>query len=234
MAGAGFSYRFKCTNQEGALLVLMDNATKSSLNLNDIFEEYMLRNHESWYSFARNPDTLGIRCSPEDIILVRGTVKTSAWAVAAFFDAGNQTREVSFDGHFSEFASAGMKYWQLRKTVCSFEQRVSPYNPTLPADSAATVRQPVPDLNEPDSPSKPYADQCVFLNYYKVKYRKFRPRKLLANAKVSGQSRPAKGDHGQPLASDKASSSAEIEQDVKQATVSVIGRSWFISCDLQH
>lgn len=47
------------------------------------FIRYMRQHHSSWYLYAR--EELGIACKPEDIILVRGFVKTSAGTVAAFF-----------------------------------------------------------------------------------------------------------------------------------------------------
>lgn len=197
MAGAGLSFRFECVSEAGALLVLMDCATKSSVELSDIFEDYMLRNHESWYSFARNPRTLGKRCVREDIILVRGTIKTSSWAIAAFFDGGSQTHEVAFNGQFGEVASAGLKYSQSRGTICSFERRVSSNNPALhardqhlpsPSTNILDINDNILHSFDHDDHPMANADQCVFLNYYKMKRRIFRTGKLIANGELSGPS----------------------------------------------
>lgn len=199
IAGAALSYRFECMDQAGALLVLMDYATKSSVGLDFPFEEYMLRNHQSWCDFAVN---LGIRRDPHTIILVRGNVKTSSWAVAAFFDAGHHGHEVTFNGQFGELASAGLKYSQQQGTVCSFEQRTSLY--TMP-------------LNQ-ENPSR-LADggkhnQCIFLNYFKVKYRKFLPRRIVANADMLDSSGDNGSDQDGAAPSGSGARGIEIEPDV--------------------
>lgn len=132
----------------------------------------MLRNHQSWYDFAT---TAGIGLDPQDIILVRGTIKSSSWAVAAFFDAGKHVHEVSFNGQFGNVASIGVDYAQQQETFCSFEHRVGPHEPThRHNDSSLAV-----DSERQD------ADQCVFMSYFKVKYRKFLWKKIVANAESS-------------------------------------------------
>ena len=117
-------YRFECTNQEGAVLILKNHATKSSIGLNLPFEKYMLRNHDSWYNFAVDS---GVGLDPQDIILVRGAVKSSSWAVAAFFDASQQKHEVTFNGQFGDLAGVGVGFSQQHDVFCSFEQRVGPH-----------------------------------------------------------------------------------------------------------
>lgn len=174
------------------MLVLTDYATKSSLGLDGPFEQYMLRHHQSWCTFAAN---LGIRREPQDLILVRGTIKTTSWAVAAVFDAGRHVHEVTFDGRFGDIAGAGAKYSRELGTVCSFEQRVGPYTPgqehTPLVESATRL-----------------AEQCVFLSYFKVKYRKFLANKIVANADVPG----ASADEDDP-------SDMEIELNVPRLAV---------------
>ena len=129
LVGMNASYQFECTAQEGALLVLMDNATKTCLEHSRLFEEYMLRYHEGWCDYATSSANLGLRLTSESIILVRGTVKTSTWAIAAFFDAGSHAHEVMFNGGFGQVASIGLAYSQHRGTLCSFEQRTGMYKP---------------------------------------------------------------------------------------------------------
>lgn len=205
VAGLGVSYRFECTNQEGAVLVLANYATKSALMLDGIFKDYMLQNHQRWHHFAT---TTGIRRDPQDIILVRGTIKTTEWAVAAVFDAGQQVHEVVFDGHFGDLARVGARYSAELSTACSFEQRVGPY-------TRGAVH------GNPLHPSEPVsAGQCIFLSYFKVKYRLFIQNKIVANSGDSGSSPDNDASPSQSMMVLDTASEMEIVTDTSDDPVS--------------
>lgn len=148
-------------------------------------------------------------------------IKTSAWAVAAWYGAGNHLHEVTFDGQFGSVASAGLKYSQQRRTVCSFEHRTGPYLPALQLNRVDPTNSP--DSTADDSTElgvSKNADQCVFLNYYKVKYRRFPPKKLAANADVEGTSEYTGSDPGSPILSAECTERMEVELDTCTEPVS--------------
>lgn len=161
------------------MLILMDNAKQATLGRDDRLSQYMFNNHESWYVFARKYHGLSRR--PEDLILVSEFVKSTAWAVAALFDAGGSTHEVQFNGKFGQVAYVGLKYSQQRERLCSFEQRVGPADrdARMQAHSALSNELTAMEVdNDVDNDPRPLGlkrpqNQCVFLNYHEIKYRAF-------------------------------------------------------------
>ncbi len=172
------SYRFECSKKQGAILMLWDDATKTELQRQEQqFQKYMKTYHDSWYLFAS--EKLGITCTREDIILVRGFVKTSRWTVAALLGESETNREVTLDGQFSSLFGVAAGCSSQTGWLSSVEQRSGPTTrlssrPALaaPADTYTTI----PALKP--SPR----DQCVFLNYYKIKQRLLLPNGMVAAA----------------------------------------------------
>ncbi|PSS35525.1 hypothetical protein PHLCEN_2v1519 [Hermanssonia centrifuga] len=206
IAGGGLAYRFECSREQGAMFILNDAAKKSSVQPNRDFVAYMREHHESWYNFASSSDTYGLQCKPEDIILVRGAVKTTAWAVAAFIESGSHVHDVSFNGQVGPVASAGFRFASSRATHSSFEHRTGPYravsssnslrltHSTLSAASSVSSKSvqsshaELPEILverekgiEEEKLAVP-CDQCLFLGHYKIKYRVFFGKKVIANA----------------------------------------------------
>lgn len=106
--------------------------------------EYIKRNHQSWYRFARDVYMLDIK--EEDLVFVRGWVKTGQWAAAAA-TATNRAKggKFSFSGDFS---------------------------PTLsPAFFNRDNREIWMDISSRLGPEHALSDQCVFLHYYTLKRR---------------------------------------------------------------
>lgn len=162
--------------------------------------QYIKQNHDSWYAFAINQDTYGLDCKPEDIILVRGTIKTSAWAVAAFIESGNHVHDVSFSGQVGPFADAGFNWASQQSRQSSFEYRTGPsrikrtHSPrpsisseTAVAPSVKSGKLELPELEVAATMSSDVVpgdtkDQTVFLGYYKVKRRMWLGKKVVAAA----------------------------------------------------
>lgn len=168
--------RFKCTKEQGAVLILKDDARKEAIHPNKTFVDYIRAHHESWYNFAQSVMELDI--AREDIVLVRGWVKTSEWAVAAFTERG-QSHEISFHGQLGHLAQAGLSLSMTESNMMSVETRSGPHRrpfAQLPEPRTSSTGKNVEV--EPDN----RRDQCVFLSYYKIKYRKFLPNKIAAAA----------------------------------------------------
>ncbi|CAL1715486.1 unnamed protein product [Somion occarium] len=158
--------RYTCSRNEGALLVLKDHATSEAVFANAQFVEYMLRHHQSWCDFARNQ---GFLLDKEDIILVRGWVKTTSWTVAAFTNQGDSL-ELTFGSKANLYAHVSVSTAVSTHHSHSVEYRDGPNRMTKTMD---------------EEPSPQRKDQCVFLRYYKIKYRTpaFLGRKITARVK---------------------------------------------------
>ncbi|KAF7789085.1 hypothetical protein EIP86_000018 [Pleurotus ostreatoroseus] len=205
LVGGGFSYSFNCAKEQGAFLVLMEDAKKTVVPPAVNFTTYMRKNHSSWYEFATHSQNYGLACKPEDIILVRGSVKTSAWALGAYTENGNHVHDVSFSGQGASFASAGFKWASSNQSSARFEHRIGPSDaPSLRrltsgrsgrstiASGKAVARPTTNELPEITAERKMGIeaaidadntdDQCVFLSYYKIKYRIFSFKKITAAA----------------------------------------------------
>lgn len=173
------SYRFECSDKQGAILMLWDDATKTDLRSQQKhLMKYMKAHHESWYQFAT--ETRGIDCEREDIVVVRGFVKTSCWTVAALTGESAHTREVTLNGQLGPLFNIGAGYAAHRGRLASIQQRSGPsirMSSSITRTHWETLLSPKgTNKREIHSAMPAYEtmprDQCVFLNYYKIK-RKF-------------------------------------------------------------
>ena len=194
--GAGFNYKFDCSKDRGAVLVLREPAKKTFVPPAVDFVSYMRRNHDKWYEYATSPQTYGLVCDPGDIILVRGTVKTKSWALAAYQDAEKSVHDISFTGQAGPMVSAQFNYAETSVTSAKFEHRIGPKHRTArpPSIVSSKSKEVVDELPEvlaerareferaPEGGGEEADDQCVFLQYYKVKYRFFAFKKISAAA----------------------------------------------------
>ncbi|KAJ3552475.1 hypothetical protein NM688_g4134 [Phlebia brevispora] len=153
-AGAGVAYQFTTTKAQGAMLLLPEPADLEQITTNTKFPKYMEQHHTSWVQYARK---IGFGCKPEDIVLVRGTMKTSNWTVAAF-QQDSRSGRASLNGSFTPVglpvASAGFNLALGQQTACHRDSRSRPL-------LAGTILS-----GEPLS-----KDQCIFLRIYKAKSR---------------------------------------------------------------
>ena len=158
--------------------------------------QYIRQNRDSWYAFATS-DKYGIQCEPSDIIMVRSTMKTSAWAVAAYEDSGNRNHNLSFDCVGGSLGNAGFQLASHVAVNSSVEYRMGPVQASTtssinmdftPSTTAGTTGSGVLPEHEfalskaivPDAKK----NQTVFLGYYKVKRRIFIFRKISAAARL--------------------------------------------------
>ena len=149
--------RFTCTNETGALLVLKRPGHKSYLNCGRRIIEYMQRHLPSWYQFAT--ERLGIDIEEKDLIFVSGLTKTTVWAEAAFRAGSNDCDLVLSGGALSPSSLVSGRL-QVSRSRTS--------DPLVIYRSGPQDRLPYWD-SPPARDEK--ADQCIFLNFYKMKRR---------------------------------------------------------------
>ncbi|KAH9889000.1 hypothetical protein C8Q73DRAFT_175835 [Cubamyces lactineus] len=160
--GASGGVRFKCSDEQAAILVLKRPGNREVLHPCRDLTQYILSNHQSWYTFAR--DVFRLDIAEDDIIFVSGSIKTAEWALAA---ATHRAREgeVSFGGEFGPLAKATFSVPTTREMSMSLEHRTGPHSSALVAGN-----------------EEPTYDQCVFLHYYKLKRRKILAPKVIRAA----------------------------------------------------
>ncbi len=214
IAGGELSYTFKCTIHRGAFLVLKDHATKASFGPNAPFERYMLQHHASWHAFATDDRKLGIRCAKEDLVLVRGTMKTSSWTVGAFLGKIDRTQEVTVGAQVSAAAAAKFSLSSEYSEYHNCEQRSGPYDLLHGGDEHS-------DNSAEGRVAKRTKDQCIFLNIYKLKHRKLLPTKIVANGERSTPDDRDDGSVGSPCTS-VSSADYSVEMDTGNFPVSAV------------
>lgn len=176
------TYEFKCTESQGGLLIVQDYVQKTSLmhHAKEVLR-YIRQNHDSWYGFATG-DNYGIHCDPEDIIMVRSTMKTSAWAVAAFKDSGDRIHNLSFNVVGGPLGNAGFQLASQVAVQSSVEYRAGPGHASLPETDPTAVSSITPLVNPYVLAEHKFAasraivldprrNQTVFLGYWKVRRR---------------------------------------------------------------
>ncbi|PIL29922.1 hypothetical protein GSI_07832 [Ganoderma sinense ZZ0214-1] len=148
---------FKSSEQQGAVLVLKRGADREMLHDSHTVNTYILQNHDSWCRFARDVRQLDLK--PEDIMFVSGWIKTGPgeWALAATADRGQDTG-ITLGGSFGQ---------GIMRASFSF--------------STPWEHRHGPEGVQEDSEGAKY-DQCVFLNYIKLKRRPLFPLKRLRAA----------------------------------------------------
>lgn len=201
--------------------MLWDDSTKTTVEEGSrLFEEYMVRHHGSWYEYARNKRGLSIKY--EDIILVRGFIKTSTWTIAAFLGSTSRSHEVTINGRLGPFASVDVGYSSCEESCSSISPRSGPPHrmkaEEIPVSWSSNPRssaicEPY-HARSPDG-SESIQDQCIFLNYYKMKRRRLLPDQLTASAGEYG-AQPRGGDSDSTfatpvVAADASDSEVETE-----------------------
>ncbi|KAH9839021.1 uncharacterized protein C8Q71DRAFT_747171 [Rhodofomes roseus] len=188
--------RFRCTNEQGAVLVLpTKKAIGEQLLPNSLIPKYMGRNHAYWYEFATERAQLDLK--QEDIILISGWIKTARWAVAAFVEGGREV-ELSFGAGQASLADASFSVTTTQGVSRSWHQHSGP-----DTDEETTAGS--------SSVSRSVQDQCVFLHFYKSKRRlggilpKLLPMKIAAAGEDGARRWPSGGNWDPPEDDDGAS-----------------------------
>lgn len=160
---------------------MKDTAKREEVLSNNTFPTYMKKHFREWFRWVTSK---GHQLKVEQIVLVRGTVKTTEWTVAAFQSVG-KGRSINIQGSFVSAGSVGFELSKDTENDGSVEYRSGPdtaRRSPSPSRSLTTVDsnflQPVPlqpthsRSSSVTSSEKPF-NQCVFLPFYKIKYRLF-------------------------------------------------------------
>ncbi|GBE87685.1 hypothetical protein SCP_1103620 [Sparassis crispa] len=164
---------FRCEKERGAILVMKEPATREEFHPSRNMMTYMRQNYKSWIDFAEKLGLQGV--GVDDIMFVRGWVKTADWAVAVFDDRDHaKPGQLTFRGRFGvpanvAFMSDSSKGDEL-PVDCDSGPRRSTH--ARRASSLSSIGRGL--LMK--SPLE--RDQCVFLLYYRLKLRTKIPRKM--------------------------------------------------------
>ncbi|EKM59058.1 uncharacterized protein PHACADRAFT_86540 [Phanerochaete carnosa HHB-10118-sp] len=160
----GLSTEYTCKAAQGAVLALKSQAYAESIFENLVLKKYIMRNHDKWYAYVKG--VLGQDIKPEDIVVVRGWVKTEAdWAAAAFSNTSTSS-SVSLEGQVGGVAGLDMGTSYTSSMTGPMVQRQGEY------------------LEDTSVPHPPEAkrDQSVFVRRFKMRRRFGFLKKIVAGA----------------------------------------------------
>ncbi|KZT71210.1 hypothetical protein DAEQUDRAFT_688208, partial [Daedalea quercina L-15889] len=186
VCNVGASITFECVDDQGAVLVLEDPAHRQQLESRKMMN-HLKQNHRDWYAFAR--DVVDLPCEKEDIVFVFGFVKTTQWAVASYVEGGRAAK-FSFNGGYGS-VNAGISAFTIVGNARPPTYRWGPEDrltraPTMPSNSRPRRAQASRQVESEAVFAEPHpdweADQCVFLRYYKMKWKFFWPTVIKAGA----------------------------------------------------
>lgn len=174
---------------------MTEDAKQRVVAPNNIFSTYMKKHHGEWMKWLT---AKGYQLKPEQIIMIRGTVNTTEWTVAAF-QSQESGHAVNIQGTFVSAGSIGFELSRDTANDGSVEYRSGPENvrrspsparSLVPPDSATALTpnhglyatHSRGDSRSSLSRSEKKWNQCVFLPYYRIKYRLFVLRTIQAAA----------------------------------------------------
>ena len=132
----------------------------------------------SWLDFAN--ERLGIGLEDKDIIFVSGFTKTTVWAEAAFNNTNNTSEIIVAGGCFVPSVSGDFRVSISRGLDASVISRVGPPGRIAP--------------REDDADEDYKYDQCIFLNYFKMKKRGLLRRPTVMRAAAGPHELPDNDD----------------------------------------
>lgn len=140
-------YKFSSSKSRGAVLYLDDAANQAVVPKNEVWIRYIKENYPAWIASLKEP---GLHV---ELIVVRGWVKASAWAIAAWCNKG-EAREIILSGSGS-IAQAGVTFKPPDEGGPVADNRIGPLD-----------KQEILQSHDPASGLK--RDQCIFMSYFKV------------------------------------------------------------------
>lgn len=151
---------------------------------------YMRANFDHWFEFANTTIGLGLR--DEEILFVSGTMKTSRWAVAAFRGESRKA-EGSFTANLASFGEATVSMSVSSETPPLRYYRTGPSQQT-----SVSARPAIQALSSSPTPLLERRDQCIFMNYYRMKRRFWKPMPMQAAGDAHDCSGPSSEDSSEP------------------------------------
>ncbi|KAL4252416.1 hypothetical protein ABKN59_004879 [Abortiporus biennis] len=179
------SVSFSCAGNNGRLLAIPSPADRCSVSSNQrrLFVDYIKAYHEAWCTLAA--DRFALISHPEDIILVRGWVKTAAFTVAAITHKEIDTIS-TMRYQWSTIPRERPRFWCFSPPIHS--------SPLGSESSTEDIRRsPLPEVEPTDPTLYPFQeipklrDQCIFLSFYKLKRGGILPERIVAYAPSDGE-----------------------------------------------
>lgn len=242
-ASGSLSFKFESSRRSGAIMVLKDASIKVFATISSEVKDYIRRHHQEWSRIVEAGNT---SIKSEDVILVGGWVKTSAWAATAYTGGASNGFSITFDSSAMTAATAGFTFSTNNQTAAVGDFRDGPptrrdtledrpssppssphsspprnsYHGSEPPDLNPRVTQAVDSLKKT---KRPY-NQCVFLQYWKIKRRMLLPSKIIARA-GDAELPPRDGEESGPSvdALDDADASDDVEAGTGSARDNVGG-----------
>ncbi|KAI0795102.1 hypothetical protein C8Q75DRAFT_748924 [Abortiporus biennis] len=207
---------FTCSGDTGAMLALPTHSDRCHTTDNRLFVDYIKAHHNTWYSLSS--DFFALSIEPDDIILVRGWIKTTAFTTAAithkryssgFYRGGSFSRVNRF-----RFTPTPSQIIQFRigpsrssVPVLRYNESDCDFGTDVPEEEeenyfSKTYEQTMKPIEADDPTLYPYPevptlrDQTIFLSFYKLKRRGILPEKIVAYAEdtdLPPQSPPDEG-----------------------------------------
>ena len=149
---------------------------------------YMKKNIDNWYHYMI--DGLGIDRNLEEILFIKGWVKTTHWAVAAFVDRAKSAK-VKVSGTFGPVAEAGAGF-VVETSYSTVDDHTGPGGRFPQVQSTSSKKKKGKNREQTDAGSavEPKPTQCIFLHYLKLKKRLLLPPKMYAAAEPRDPSSP--------------------------------------------
>lgn len=168
----------------GALLLLKDDAVLETVLPNAAFPTYMKTHYENWLRWAQSKD---YDVENMSLVLVRGTIKTSEWTVAGF-QSIKGSHLAGIEAAFVPTATAGFQLSKESSTDGSVDYRSGSSPKSFHSRRALSSPSGISSQYNfnPISPDVP-RDQCIFLQYYKLKYRTFPLQWLLTKMNAAAE-----------------------------------------------
>ncbi|KAH9919048.1 uncharacterized protein B0H18DRAFT_912562 [Fomitopsis serialis] len=207
--GLNIALGWECTDRQGALVILDIPGVRELSQQVAKMRTYMKVHIDAWCQWATG--ILGLDIDIEDIVFVRGYLKTSRWAVVSLH--GDMKRAtLTFKGHSPGMPVAAAFHLDIQQGTSGMcEHRIGPdYRPKLDLNKHLGSQSPGDHViqaqgldvrskkkkgkgrvdgvsqqikREEQYPADQYpADQCMFLHYFKLKKRRLLPSKIEAAA----------------------------------------------------
>ncbi|OCH93175.1 hypothetical protein OBBRIDRAFT_832829 [Obba rivulosa] len=168
-------FSITCMAEQGAALLLDDDAERKEIKPNRRMPKYMADHIQRWLDLINE---IGLDIAAEDIYFVRGFVKSRTWATMTFQNASHETSgSVKFD--YGPVGISLLGSWNNESSIPPLT-RSGPLRPQ--ANSSAFAITDGSSNTEISAPNGWPRDQCIFLNYYKVKMRRFFGPKVIKAA----------------------------------------------------
>ncbi|RPD70198.1 WD40 repeat-like protein [Lentinus tigrinus ALCF2SS1-7] len=156
--GAGLGFKYTTKASAGAVLVLRPPGRRQVISSKRRIVTYMRERFDSWMSLVN--DRFEMDLAQDELWFISGTIKTTQWAAAAFYGESSN-KEGSVDCQVGPF-KIGLSMNLAAEQSGQYESNWGPQRWIEEEGAVVSSSEPLPPL-------KP--NQCIFMNYYKMKKR---------------------------------------------------------------